>query len=190
MMARTAKQERGAGTPPPKARGRAEALPPVLLDAGSVPRGQAVSKGELGDWLQSLGAMSLEDLRAEWRKRFLGEVPAIQSRDVLRRLIAWRVQANLFGGFSPETVGALRRLMADHKAGKPLVTREASRLTPGTVLTRIWKGRSHTVTVEDTGFIYEEKTYPSLSEIARRITGTRWSGPRLFGLEKPAGKRT
>jgi len=132
--------------------------------------------------------MTLEELRAEWRATFQGEVPAIQSRDVLRRLIAWRAQAALFGGFSPETVKALRHLMADHNAGKPLVTREASRLTPGTVLTRIWKGRSHTVTVEDDGFVYEEKTYASLSEIARLITGTRWSGPRLFGLEKPPGK--
>jgi len=134
--------------------------------------------------------MTLQDLRAEWRQRFQVEVPAIQSRDVLRRLIAWRVQAALHGGFSPETVKALRNLMADQNAGKPLVTREASRLTPGTVLTRIWKGRSHTVTVEDTGFVYQEKTYSSLSEIARLITGTRWSGPRLFGLEKPAGRGT
>jgi hypothetical protein len=144
----------------------------------------------VGAWLQTLGAMSLEDLRAEWRVRFQGEVPAIQSRDVLRRLMAWRVQAALFGGFSLETVRALRHLMANHNAGKPLVTREASRLTPGTVLTRIWKGRSHTVTVEDEGFVYEQKTYASLSEIARLITGTRWSGPRLFGLEKPAGNGT
>jgi len=132
--------------------------------------------------------MTLEDLRAEWLRRFQGEFPAIQSRDVLRRLIAWRVQAALHGGFAPETVKALRHLMADHSAGKPLVTREASRLTPGTVLTRIWKGRSHTVTVEDAGYVYEEKAYSSLSEIARLITGTRWSGPRLFGLEKPAGR--
>lgn len=187
-MARRAKQERGAGTPPQKARSRTDALPPVLLDDGAVRRGQAISKGELGSWLQSLETMTLEDLRTEWRVRFQAEVPAIQSRDVLRRLIAWRVQAALFGGFSPETLRALRHLMADHSAGKPLVTREASRLTPGTVLTRIWKGRSHTVTVEDAGFVYEEKTYPSLSEIARLITGTRWSGPRLFGLEKPAGR--
>lgn len=182
--------ERGAGTPPPKARGRTDALPPVLLDAGAVRRGHAISRAEVGSRLQSFGAMSLEELRAEWRVRFQGEVPTIQSRDVLRRLIAWRAQAALFGGFSPETVRALRHLMADHSAGKPLVTREASRLTPGTVLTRIWKGRSHTVTVEDAGFVYEAKTYASLSEIARLITGTRWSGPRLFGLEKPAGKGT
>lgn len=147
-------------------------------------------KGEIGDWLQKLGAMTLEDLRAEWRRRFQGDVPAIQSRDVLRRLIAWRVQAALHGGFSTETLKALRHLMADHCAGKPLVTREASRLTPGTVLTRIWKGRSHKVTVEEAGYVFDEKTYASLSEIARLITGTRWSGPRLFGLEKPAGRGT
>lgn len=187
-MTRRAKQERGAGTPPPKARGRCDALPPVLLDAEAVRGGQAVSRAEVGAWLQSLGSMSLEDLRTEWRVRFQGEAPAIQSRDVLRRLIAWRVQAALHGGFAPETARALRRLMADHSAGKPLVTREASRLTPGTVLTRIWKGRPHTVTVEDAGFVYEERAYASLSEIARLITGTRWSGPRLFGLEKPAGR--
>lgn len=187
-MARSSKLERGAGTPPPKARGRTDALPPILLAAGVARRGQAVPKGQVAAWLQTLGAMTLEDLRAEWRERFQGEVPAIQSGDVLRRLIAWRVQAVLLGGFSPETVRALRHLMADYNAGKPLVTREASRLTPGTVLTRVWKGRSHTVTVEDPGFVYEAKTYASLSEIARLITGTRWSGPRLFGLETPAGR--
>lgn len=186
-MARLAKLERGAGTPPPKVRGRSDVLPPVLLDSGAVRRGQAISMGEMGGWLRSLEAMTLEDLRAEWRARFQGEVPAIQSRDVLRRLIAWRIQAALHGGFSMETVKALRHLMADHGAGKPLVTRDASRLTPGTVLTRIWKGRSHKVTVEDEGYVYEEQTYASLSEIARIITGTRWSGPRLFGLEKGRG---
>ena len=65
-----------------------------------------------------------------------------------------------------------------------------TRLSPGTVLTREWKGQIHRVTVETKGFSYEGMTFSSLSEIAREITGTRWSGPRLFGLEEglPARK--
>ena len=61
------------------------------------------------------------------------------------------------------------------------------RIKPGAVLVRDWKGKTHRVTVLDKGFAYEERTYPSLSEIAREITGTRWNGPKFFGL-RPADR--
>ena len=61
-------------------------------------------------------------------------------------------------------------------------TRRRRDLSPGTLLTREWSGQHHRVTVLDQGFVWEGRTYSSLSEIAKAITGTKWNGPRFFGL--------
>lgn len=140
---------------------------------------------EVQNLLWQLPDMNVEDLRAMWSERFGDADPPIRSGDVLRHLIAWRMQAAVHGGYTPETAKALTRLMSDHQAARPLGTPMKPKLGTGTVLTREWKGRLHHVTVEAKGFAYEGRAYRSLSEIARLITGTRWSGPRLFGLEGP-----
>jgi hypothetical protein len=127
--------------------------------------------------------MTIDGLRQEWARWLPGPVPAIRSGDVLRRLLAWRVQAGVYGGYDPDTAKRLKQLIADHAASRPLIGKTKARLSPGTVLSREWKGQIHRVIVEAKGFTYEGTTYVSLSEIARLITGTRWSGPRLFGIE-------
>lgn len=153
---------------------------------GQTVRRKSASAADLPELLLRLPTLTIDGLRIEWTRWLPGPVPAIQSRDVLRRLIAWRVQAEVHGGYNPETTRRLKQLIADLAAARPLTGRVKPSLSPGTVLSRDWKGQTHRVTVEDKGFSYEGEVYLSLSEIARLITGTRWSGPRLFGIETEA----
>ena len=159
--------------------------PLIALSRRAPKGGRRAGPEEVNGLLRRLPDMIVEDLRSEWGNRFGDAVPPIRSGDVLRHLIAWRVQAVVHGGYTPETAKALTKLMSDHQAARPLGAPLKPKLGAGTILTREWKGRLHHVTVETKGFTYEGKTYRSLSEIARLITGTRWSGPRLFGLEGP-----
>lgn len=126
--------------------------------------------------VRALEALDLHGLRDEWRKRY-GEPPKMRSADLLARLLAWKIQADAFGGLDAAT---LRLLNAETlPPPKP-------RLQPGTRLTREWQGRRHDVDVLENGFRYDGTDYRSLSQVARMITGTRWNGLRFFGLREPA----
>lgn len=126
--------------------------------------------------VRALEALDLHSLRDEWRKRY-GEPPKMRSRELLARLLAWRIQADALGGLDPTTI---RLLKADRlPPAKP-------RLEAGTRLSREWQGRRHDVDVLDKGFRYAGADYRSLSEVARVITGTRWNGLRFFGLRDTA----
>ena len=117
--------------------------------------------------------LDLEGLRAVWRQRY-GAPPTLRSVPVLRQLLAWRVQAQAVGGLDAET----RKLLA--RTGPVLA--EGRHLGVGARLTRIWKGREIIVAVEADGFRWEGELFPSLSAAATAIAGTRWNGPRFFGL--------
>jgi hypothetical protein len=139
--------------------------------------------------LASFSELTIHDLRGAWRERLGGEPPAIRSSDVLLRLLAWRIQAKAFGGHDAPTERKLREVAtALERDGtyEPKIRRD---LSPGVVLTREWKGVTHRVSVTVEGFEYLGKRYKSLSDIARTITGTRWSGPRFFGLEQKSPHR-
>lgn len=131
-----------------------------------------VIEGELA----ALETMDLAALREAWRLRF-GAVPKLRSADLLRRNIAWRIQAAAYGGLDPDT---RRRLRAVGGGGT------GDGLEPGTKLMREWKGMGHEVQVLEQGYAYAGARYASLSEIARTITGSRWNGPRFFGLRTDA----
>lgn len=117
----------------------------------------------------------LAQLRLEWEERF-GAAPRLRSADLLRRILTWRVQAAAEGGLDQVT----RRLLAGNRTGPE------SMLPEGTVISREWKGLRHEVEVAEGGFVYRGERWKSLSEIAREITGTRWNGPRFFGLREAA----
>jgi hypothetical protein len=124
--------------------------------------------------VRALGALDLHGLRDEWRRRY-GQPPAMRSKELLARLLAWRIQSDAFGGLDAATV---RLLKTDrHLPSKPS-------LTAGTRLSREWQGRRHDVEVLKKGFRYAGADYRSLSEVARAITGTRWNGLRFFGLRE------
>ncbi len=123
-------------------------------------------------------------LRAEWRRLYRSEPPKRVSRDLLELGIAWKLQERALGGMS----AALKRRIAD--LAKTMETRgdlaraRAVTLKPGARLMREWRGETHDVRVLEEGFEWRGTRWRSLSAIAREITGTQWSGPRFFGLEK------
>ncbi len=136
--------------------------------------------------IESLGGLGVDRLREIWQRRFRAPVPTIQSADILRRLIAWKIQVEAYGDLDEETKRHLRQLQRLQAKGQSLTPATPGPKT-GTVLVREWRGVEHRVLVLDQGFEHQERRYQSLSEVARAITGTRWSGPRFFGLEVPKG---
>jgi hypothetical protein len=117
-----------------------------------------------------LRSLALDALRRRWRAVFGRTPPAGLSKNLLGRMLAWRLQEQAFGGLDRESLSFLEGLA--RRAGSP-----GRRLKPGTVLVRDYHGQRHTVTVTEDGFEWQGTTYASLSAIARAITGTAWSGP-------------
>ena len=132
---------------------------------------------ELNREIERLTALDLDGLRSAWLARF-GPPPPLRSVPILRALLAWRIQAVEQGGLDQLTRRALLR------TGRPEA--EGLDLGIGARLTRHWQGREHVVVVEADGFRWEGRTYRSLSAVATAIAGSKWNGPRFFGLRSPA----
>ena len=129
--------------------------------------------GSVEQLVAEIEALDLDGLRSFWRERY-GAPPPLRSEPIMRQLLAWRVQAQAMGGLDAETRKALARSGPVQPEGKHLGV--------GASLTRIWKGREVTVVVEEKGFRWEDEVFPNLSAAAAAIAGTRWNGPRFFGL--------
>ena len=110
-------------------------------------------------------------------------VPPRLRAETLRRLLAYEVQARALSGLTAQEKRALRSIAA----GKSSSGSAVAASSPGTHLVRDWNGRTYRVDVTDAGYLLDGTTYRSLSAVAKRITGTAWSGPRFFGL---TGKRS
>jgi hypothetical protein len=128
---------------------------------------------DLEDEVRALEQMNLFQLREKWRERF-GAPPKIRSTPMLRLVLAWRIQAAALGGLDKETLAALAR------TGR--VVAEGQDLGVGATFRRTWNGEEQVVTVVDKGFEWNGRTFKSLSAAATAIAGTRWNGPRFFGL--------
>jgi hypothetical protein len=126
--------------------------------------------------VRALARLDLEGLRSEWRRRY-GPPPKLRSTDLLVQLLAWRIQAEAFGGLDAETRSTLFR------KSLPVA---APTLRAGVRLEREWRGTTQSVEVVDGGFRWEGRVYPSLSQVAQAITGVKWNGPRFFGLRQAA----
>ena len=129
------------------------------------------------DRVRSLG---LDELRTLWRTTLRSSPPPALTKDLVARFICWHIQEQALGGLDPDTAKLLDSLARGDKPGAD----GPRRLKPGTVLVREYQGERHTVTVVPGGYVWREATYPSLSTIARAITGTAWSGPRFFGINR------
>jgi hypothetical protein len=127
--------------------------------------------------LQTLGK---DDLRARWSTLFGKAPPPALTKDLLGRMIAWRIQEKFYGGHDMATL----RLLDGLARGKAAKSAAEPKLRPGTVLMREHGGMRHTVTVTADGFV----SYPSLSAVARAVTGTSWNGRRFFGLRMKADR--
>ena len=145
-------------------------------------RPSAIGRDALAAKIASLSKLVIDELRERWKAMF-GKPP---SRDLcgsfLKRAIAYRLQEKAFGGLKPSTQRRLAEFAYDGANGSAAVRSRIVR--PGAVLVRQWRGISHQVRVLEKGFSFLGKRYRSLSEVAREITGTRWSGPLFFGLKR------
>jgi hypothetical protein len=135
--------------------------------------------------IASLSKAGIKDLRERW-KTLCGKEPSDRiGRRFLIGAIAYRLQEEAFGGLKPAAQQILDRVLdgrgetAQRRSPRP-------RAGAGTVLIREWRGVRHRVIVLDSDVIYRGRRYKSLSEVARAITGTRWSGPLFFGLKRRA----
>jgi hypothetical protein len=138
--------------------------------------------------LDRLPTTPIADLRKRYRELLRTEPPKAFGPDLLRRSIAHRIQEKAYGGLPSSTRRLLDQLVKAAMA-KPNGRLELPRrIKPGSELARTWKGKSYRVVVMADGFAYDGKRFASLSEIATEITGTKWNGPRFFGLRSALNK--
>ena len=140
-----------------------------------------------------LESLDLDQLRARWKALYQIEAPPHLSRDWLRRAVAYRIQENALGGLKPATRRLLERVAEDARLRKPSRVVRTRKVELNTILIREWGGTRHEVTVVEGGAMFRGKRYRSLSQVARIITGSQWSGPLFFGLKaraKEAGNGT
>jgi DUF2924 family protein len=137
---------------------------------------------DLAEELRALPRLSRDELAEKWGALYGAPPPPRTSRSLMLRAVAYKLQENAYGGLSP----VVRRMLLS--LGNPSPTKSRTRtLRAGTILLREWQGVTHRVTMIEGGAVYRGERYRSLSEVARLITGARWSGPRFFGL-KPDGQ--
>ncbi len=137
------------------------------------------------DRIRSLG---VAELRMEWRLLNRG-VPPKLSGALLALALGYQLQEREHGGLSKSTRRKLQTVAKSLQATGRVGPSPGLSLKPGARLVREWHGRTHTVTVTEDGFEHEGTSYPSLTVIARKITGAHWSGPRFFGLPATNGSR-
>jgi hypothetical protein len=149
--------------------------------------GRVTTETSVEDEIAHLRGLDLKGLRARWQSVFQRPPPDRLPRHLLFAIIAYRIQADRFGDLNHET-----RQLLDRSGAKESGTATSARLvsfdqkrtelTPGTILVREWDRQSQRVMVMSDGFAWNGQTYDSLSKVAFAITGTRWNGPRFFGL--------
>jgi hypothetical protein len=136
--------------------------------------------------LDRLPTTPIADLRKRYREVFRAEPPKAFGPDLLRRSIAHRIQEKAYGGLPREHQRLLDHLVRAAQAKPNGRIELPRRIKPGSELVRTWNRQSYRVVVMEKGFAWEGRTYSSLSEIAFEITGTKWNGPRFFGLRSSA----
>jgi Protein of unknown function (DUF2924) len=137
---------------------------------------------ETADEIAELSKLNAKALKERWSALF-GDHPVPRiGRGLLIMAIAYRMQEKAFGRIKPSAERILQRVADGQSDQQPFTP--APPLGAGTVLIREWRGVRHRVAVVDQGVVYCDRHYRSLSEVARAITGTRWSGPRFFGLKR------
>jgi hypothetical protein len=147
-------------------------------------------KEKLASDLSGLATLSDADLKTRWRKLYGSEPPRCIHRSLLIPAIAHRVQERALGGLKSSTRRHLMRIAGCAADACQWQNYSGLNPRPGTVLVRDWGGVTHQVKVLQGGVLFRGKRYNSLSEVARLITGARWSGPLFFGLKVRAKERS
>lgn len=139
--------------------------------------------------LERLSSLDLAGLRRRWRGLFGSAAPEHLPRSLLHRILAYRVQADALGDLDRDTARQLRRMAEQGKDAEVMPLPELRPVKPGTLLVREWDGALQRVMALEEGYAWNGVTYPSLSRVARAITGTSWNGPRFFGLRGKPGSQ-
>ncbi|MDF2116390.1 DUF2924 domain-containing protein [Roseiarcaceae bacterium H3SJ34-1] len=142
-----------------------------------------VADSDLEQALSDVQAMNIDAVRERWRETMRSEPPPAFSRDLLVRALCQRLQEEHLGGLSPR----LRKLLASFQSGDVEPLRH---LKVGSIIVREHQDQMHEVMIVPDGYCWQGKTYPSLSTIAKKITGTSWSGPRFFGIGRKSERQT
>jgi hypothetical protein len=163
------------------------AMPRVVIDP-AVP-----DRESLDNEIARLRGLDVEELRARWHTAFRRRAPPHLPRHLLFRILAYRLQADQLGGLEADTRRVLDRIGSGSAEGidrlVAALNRSRTELRPGTLLRREWDGHLQQVMVLPDGFTWNGKTYRSLSKVAFAITGSRWNGPRFFGLrDRPSSE--
>ena len=151
------------------------------------PAARKATRPSLEDEIAQLRDLDLHGLRTRWNSVFRRHPPLHLPRHLLFAVLAYRLQAEQLGDLPPDTARLLKQIGTSrntlevvHLASE--FDRRRTELKPGTVLVREWNSQPHRVMVMEKGFVWNDKTYDSLSNVAFAITGTKWNGPRFFGL--------
>ena len=150
--------------------------------------GRASTITAVEDEIAHLRGLDLRGIRSRWQSVFGRPAPINLTRHLMFAVLAYRLQADRLGDLDHTTRQVLDRTVATKEAESAMAVRLASfdqkrtGLAPGSVLVREWDRQSQRVMVMADGFAWNGKTYDSLSKVAFAITGTKWNGPRFFGL--------
>ncbi len=140
----------------------------------------------LAEQLAAMPSMDIAKLITTWESVLKEPAPKHLRKQILLPLLVYKLQERTHGGPSPELKLRLRKLAKSFESNPEKAAAPQLNIKPGTRLIRKWQGTAHHVTVSEKGFEYKGQRYKSLSQIARSITGTRWSGPLFFGLKQTA----
>jgi Protein of unknown function (DUF2924) len=158
-------------------------------------KGRASTKMSVEDEIAHLRGLDLGGIRSRWQSVFGRAAPVHLTRHLLFAVIAYRLQAERLGDLDHATRQVLDRTVT--KGAEPAMAarlasfdQKRNELTPGTVLVREWDRQSQRVMVMAEGFAWNGQTYDSLSKVAFAITGTKWNGPRFFGLRDKEDRST
>ena len=144
---------------------------------------------EISTRLEELPRLRTAKLRTLWQELFEKPVHPKLRREMMIPILAYRIQEKAYGGLKPSTRKRLQKLAQELERDPKAQLQPHQQIKTGIKLLRQWQGETHNVIVVNDGFDYRNKRYRSLSEIARQITGTRWSGPAFFGLKQPRKAR-
>ena len=139
---------------------------------------------DIAQALARLSELTIFELRGEWRRLHRMPPPMRLSRDLLTRGISYKLQERAYGGLSTATARKLEQADADSLSRGSVTPAPLISSRPGTRLVREWRGVTHMVLIHADGIEWRGQRYRSLSLVARKITGARWSGPRFFGLRQ------
>lgn len=138
--------------------------------------------------IHEIKAADRDTLTRTWKALFHAPPPPKISSALIQQILAFEIQAKSFGRLDAKTKRHLAKLQdaskSSHRTGQRPKSNSAAKLKPGAHILREWNGITHRVDVTTDGFLWNAQRFKSLSAIAMAITGTRWSGPRFFGLGK------